>query len=91
MKAIGERVDVPLEREARKAMMRADRSLRELDTDEGDEDSSKKSRRRKRNQRQDDDVVLDEAFNVLSDLIRLNAGAELPPPRLSWLEAFQAL
>ena len=91
MKAIGERVDVPLEREARKAMMRADRDLRELDADDEDDDAPKKSRRRKRNQRKENDVVLDEAFNILSDLIRLNAGTELPPTRMSWLEAFQSL
>lgn len=91
MKAIGDREEVSLEHDARKAMMRADRELRELDEDEEDDDSAKKSRRRKRNQLKNDDIVLDEAFNILSDLIRLNGGAQLPPARMSWFEAFQAL
>ncbi len=82
MKAISEREEVSLERGARKAMMKADRELHELDEEENDEAGEKtESRRRKRNQRDDDDVVLDEAFRILSDLVRLNNGAEMPQPK----------
>ncbi len=82
MKAISEREEVSLERGARKAMMKADRELHELDEEEDDEAGEKtESRRRKRNQRDDDDVVLDEAFRILSDLVRLNNGAEMPQPK----------
>ena len=68
--------------------MAADRELRELDDgDEDDENAEEKgSKRRKRNERAKDDVVLDSAFDILFDLIRLNGGAELPRPRTngSW-------
>ena len=78
MKAIADRVDVPLEREARKAMMKADRALRELDESEDEDAEEVEARRRKRNQRPDDDPVLDEALRVLADLIRLRGGREMP-------------
>jgi carboxyl-terminal processing protease len=85
MKEISEREVVSLERETRKAQMAADRELRELDDDEeedGDSDGEEKpAKRRRRNERAKDDVVLDSAFDVLYDLIRLNGGAELPRPR----------
>jgi carboxyl-terminal processing protease len=88
MKEISDREEVSLEREARKAQMAADRELRELDDgDEDDENAEEKvSKRRKRNERAKDDVVLDSAFDILFDLIRLNGGAELPRPRTngSW-------
>ena len=65
--------------------MAADRELRELDDDDdedGDSDGEEKpAKRRRRNERAKDDVVLDSAFDVLYDLIRLNGGAELPRPR----------
>jgi carboxyl-terminal processing protease len=84
MKEISEREVVSLERETRKAQMVADRELRELDDEEEDGDSDgeeKPAKRRRRNERAKDDVVLDSAFDVLYDLIRLNGGAELPRPR----------
>ena len=82
MKAISEREEVSLERAARKAMMKADRELHELDEEGSDESEEKtESRRRRRNQRDDDDVVLDEAFRILADLVRLNNGAEMPQPK----------
>ena len=87
MKEISEREVVSLERETRKAQMAADRELRELDDDDdedGDSDGEEKpAKRRRRNERAKDDVVLDSAFDVLYDLIRLNGGAELPLPRTS--------
>ena len=91
MKAISDRVEVPLEREARKAMMRADRELRELDETESeaeDDDEEKEekvvSSRRRRNEKPTDDVVLDEGFRILSDLVRLVGDATLPKPKAWW-------
>ena len=88
MKEISERQEVSLERETRKAQMAADREFREVDDaddedGDGDGDAEEKPvhRRRRRNERAKDDVVLDAAFDVLFDLIRLNGGAELPRPR----------
>ena len=77
MKLISDREEVPPERSARKAMMVSDRQYRELDEEEDDDEES--SRRRKRNDRGGkDDVVLEESYNILMDLIRLNGGKELP-------------
>ncbi len=85
MKAISEREEVSLERGERKAMMQADRELHELD-EEGEDEAEERTepRRRRRNQRDEDDVVLDEAFRILSDLVRLNDGAEMPQPKEEW-------
>ena len=77
MLAISEREVVPLERDARKAMMKSDRELRELD-DGDDEEKEAEIISRRRNQRKKDDVVLDESFRILADLVRLTDGAELP-------------
>ena len=77
MLAISKREEVPLERAARKAMMRSDRDLREFD-EEDDEEREEAISRRRRNQKKKDDVVLDEAFRILSDLVRLTGGEEVP-------------
>ncbi len=93
MKEISEREFVPLEREARKAQMAADREFRELDEEDedgdGEPDDEDTPRRRKRNERAKDDVVLDSAFDILCDLIRMNKGRELPRPKQSggWYNA----
>ena len=92
MKEMSEREEVSLEREARKAQMAADRDLRELAESDGEDDEEKEetaSRRRRRNERPKNDVVLDAAFDVLLDLIRLNGGAEVPRPRTNsgWYNA----
>lgn len=114
MKAIADREEVPLEREARLAMMRADRAIRELDDDaakkdreiadasgepraddeaaaDRDDDEEEKPlsalRRRNRIREREDDVVLDEAFNILSDLIQTTKGDSLPPSRMDWYNA----
>ena len=89
MKAISDRVEVPLEREARKAMMRADRELHELDETDDDSDGEEKAEktvasRRRRNEKPADDVVLDESFRILSDLVRLTGGETLPRPKGWW-------
>jgi len=90
MKEISEREYVSLEYAARRAQMSADRELRELDEmdDEDDDDSDKekkKKKRRRRNEPKKDDVVLDECFTVLMDLIRLTGGEEIPEEKGWWL------
>jgi len=45
---------------------------------------AKGAKRRKRNAPREDDVVLEEAFNILSDLVRLTRGAEIPQPKGWW-------
>ena len=83
MKLISDREEVPLERSARKAMMASDRQYRELDEEADEEEES--SRRRRRNDRgRKDDVVLEESYNILMDLIRLNGGRELPRAKGLW-------
>ena len=87
MKAIGDREEVSLEYAARKAQMAADRELRELDDEENeddDEETAAKKRRRKRNERQKNDVVLEESYNVLMDLLRMTGDEEVPEQRGWW-------
>ena len=90
MKAISDREVVSLEYAARRAQMAADRELRELDDLDDDDDDAdakaekKKKKRRRRNEPKKDDVVLEEGFNVLMDLIRLTGGAEVPEQRGWW-------
>ena len=85
-RAVYDREVVPLEREARKRMMKADRALSDVSDDEEDDDDKPKRRRgRRRNKaKKSNDLVLDEAYRVLADLIRLNGGAELPPAAVDW-------
>ena len=87
------RTVVPLERSERKAMMKADRKLNETETDADEEEEAnprgkkKKRSRIHRNQPLDDDIVLDEAFRVLSDLVKLVGGETMPRARMDWSEA----
>ena len=83
---IDDREDVSLEYAARKKQMAADRELRELDEDDEDDEDAEaaKKRRKKRNERQKDDIVLDESFRILHDLIRLNGGDEVPEVKSWW-------
>jgi carboxyl-terminal processing protease len=87
MKEIGDREEVSLEFAARKRQMAADREYREIDEMEKEESEEEedKPKRRRRNERKENDVVLDEAFRILSDLIRMNGGEEIPKPRGWWL------
>ena len=87
MREISDREEVSLEYAARKAQMAADRELRELDDEENeddDEETAAKKRRRKRNERQKNDVVLDESYKVLMDLIRMKGGEEVPEIKGWW-------
>ncbi len=79
-----ERKTVPLERAARKKMMKEDRDtldeadgLDDMDEAESDEAKDEKSDEEARK----NDIVLTEALNILSDLVRLTNGAEAPAPR----------
>jgi len=87
MRQISDREEVSLEFEARKAQMAKDRELRELDNEEkedDDDETAAKKRRRKRNERGKNDVVLDEAYRILGDLIRLKGGEEVPEIKGWW-------
>lgn len=87
MKEVSEREEVSLEYETRKLQMVADREIRELDEEDdesGDEEKTERKRRR-RNELKKDDVVRDEAFRILSDLIRLVDGDEMPRPKGWWM------
>ncbi|MBR4354483.1 MAG: carboxy terminal-processing peptidase [Kiritimatiellae bacterium] len=84
MKDIVERTEVPLEYGARKAMMRNDRDLRELDDDDDESREERIVSRRRGNQTKKDDVVLDETFRILGDLVIANDGRLLPEPKGWW-------
>ena len=87
MREISDREEVSLEYSVRKAQMAADRELRELDNEESeddDEETAAKKRRRKRNEPKRNDVVLDESYKVLMDLIRLTGGEEVPEVKGWW-------
>ena len=87
MREISDREEVSLEYSVRKAQMAADRELRELDNEESeddDEEAAAKKRRRKRNEPKKNDVVLDESYKVLMDLIRLTGGEEVPEVKGWW-------
>ena len=88
-KTVFDRETVPLDHDGFLEMARADRSLRE-DRRDGAKDGKRRTRRR-RGSPEDDDVILDEAFEVLSDLVRLNQGAELPRPAPSAYDWYNAI
>lgn len=92
-----ERKRVPLEWNARMKLMREEREMRKLDaaTALDDEESAEETALAESEEGKNvkDDVVLQEAFNVLADLVRLTDGAEVqrpPQERMSlpaWLQA----
>lgn len=87
-----ERESVPLERAARKAQMLADREVSERDEDAADleaqaaqdEETPEPAAPTRARRRQQDDPVLDEAFRVVAELVRLSGGAELPRMKEWW-------
>ncbi len=96
-KESSERKSVPLEREARLKLMREEREMRKLDDMEAldseesiEETAFAESEEGKPSK---DDIVLQESFNILADLVRLTDGATTPRPqpermRLpAWLQA----
>ena len=91
---------MPLERSARKKMMKEDREVfdeadgLELDDSDlsveiplDDKDKSKEDAKDGTAEKQEEtepppkDIVLDEAMNILADLVRLTDGEEAPAPR----------
>ena len=64
-----ERKNVPLELEARRKQMKAENEMRKLEDDEQEA---------VRTEGQDGDVVLDEALHILSDLVSLSGGGDIP-------------
>ena len=87
MREISDREEVSLEYAVRKAQISADRELRELDDEENeddDEETAAKKRRRKRNERQKNDIVLDESYKVLMDLVRMKGDEEVPEMKGWW-------
>ena len=83
MKEIADRVEVPLEFSARLAQAESDRKFHEIDKQE-EEEGGNSRRKRRRNDRGGDDIVLEAAFDILSDLIRLTGGAEIPKVKEWW-------
>jgi len=91
------RKSVPLERNARMKLMREEREMRKLDGSEAldDEESAEETAfaDSEEGKATKDDIVLQEAFNILADLVRLTDGAQVPRPspermRLpAWLQA----
>jgi len=61
--------DVSLEINARRKIMKAEREMRKLEDEEME--SAQKGG-------EEDDVVLDEALNILSDMVTLSGGADIP-------------
>ncbi len=87
MREISDREEVSLAFETRKAQMVKDRELRELDDEENendDEETVAQKRRRKRTKRWENDAVLNEAYRVLSDLIQMKGGEEVPEMKGWW-------
>lgn len=66
---VNEKKEVPLEFNARRKLMKAENEMRKLEDDE--QDASKAEGK-------EDDVVLDEALNILADLVTLTGGADIP-------------
>lgn len=87
-KAVFDREIVPLEHDAFAEMARGDRAIREKSSSSQGRPGR---RRRIRGAPDGDDVVLDEAFEVLADLVELNAGAELPRPQPSAMDWYNAI
>lgn len=66
---LNERTEVPLEMNARRKLMKAENEMRKLEETE-DSDADKNGT--------EDDIVLDEALNILSDLVDLSGGGDIP-------------
>ena len=66
---VSEKTDVPLEINARRKLMKAENEMRKLEDEEMDAEQKSGT---------GDDVVLDEALHILSDLVNLSGGADIP-------------
>ena len=77
-----ERTRVPLERAARKKMMKEDRAIfDEADAVDFEKDEESPQDAEDMVETPVKDIVLTEALNILADLVRLTGGAEAPAPQ----------
>lgn len=83
--AYSDRKEVPLERAARLALMRSDRAIldeadeaEDLMDDDEDAESVVDDKKKKKDPKKD--LVLNEGFNVLADVVALTRGGEVPAP-----------
>ena len=76
VREINQRTEVPLEINARRQMMQAEEAMRKLQDAEEDDALSASARAKKA--REEDSVVLDEAVNILADLVEITGRKELP-------------
>ncbi len=87
-KAAMDRTFVSLDYATRKAQMAADRAMQEEDEKENEDEESSSYRRRKAKKGvRNNDVVLDEAYNILADLIRQTKGAKMPRKASNYLDS----
>ena len=84
---IYDREEVPLEYAARREMMKSDRSVTDRDPEDDAEEEAVSVLSRRKKRRDSDDVVLQEAYRVVADLVRLNGGAKMPPQAVDWYNA----
>jgi carboxyl-terminal processing protease len=66
---VNEKTELPLEMNARRKIMKAENEMRKLEDEESDTLSKGGA---------EDDVVMDEALNILSDLVDLSGGGDIP-------------
>lgn len=69
IQAVNEQTEVSLEMNARRKIMKAENEMRKLEDEETE--TAKKNG-------DEEDVVLDEALNILADMVDLSGGADLP-------------
>lgn len=87
-KAAMDRTFVSLDYATRKAQMAADRAMQEEDEKENeDEETSSYRRRKAKKGTRSNDVVLEEAYNILADLIRQTKGAKMPRKTTNYLDS----
>lgn len=70
---VSQRTDVPLEINARRQMMKAEEEIRKLDEDDEDTPTG-----RTKKAKEEENIVLDEAVNILRDLVELMGDKDLP-------------
>jgi uncharacterized protein YutE (UPF0331/DUF86 family) len=80
MRSIQDRKEVPLQYDKRKSMIISDRKIQELDDDFSESEDGKAKAKKSRVEKKDD-VILQEAFAILNDLIILNGNRKIPMER----------
>ncbi len=83
-----DRAFVSLNYAVRKAQMAQDRELQDEEESGGEDEEPQTRTRRGRNKAaRENDVVLEEAYKILADLIRQKAGEKMPRPVTSYLDS----